>query len=295
MDNAFSHVHVYYDGAPMGLADYPAGTRFGPRTSRDFELVWIVSGDVEWICNDETYQMPQGSLCLCKPGTRDSFIWDPQKRTRHGFIHFSVDDPHQVLGPVHEWPLIFHCGREEFLIRLLNHVIHMGQDPDPISQSLAQQGLKHALLCFIYQRAEGIQVDSGIEDHPIIAKAMRYLRDFWRQHGMTSPSVEQIANGIDVSRGHLVRIFKQEIGMSPAHCIRGLRLDHAAMMLSRSNISVQDIAEECGFENQFHFSRAFKQQYGLAPSDYRKEIQAGKQQPMIVRAKVRQLVRYLSN
>ena len=279
----------------MGLADYPAGTRFGPRTCSSFELGWIVSGDVEWICDDEVYQMPQGSVCLCKPGVRDYFIWDPNKRTRHGYIHFFVDDPHQVLGPVQDWPVIFQCGREEFLIRLLNHVIHTGQNPDPISQSLAHQGLKHALLCFVYQRAEGIQADSGVEDHPIIAKSMEYLRDYWRQHGMSSPSVEQIANGIDISRGHLVRIFKQEIGMSPANCIRGLRLYHAAMMLSRSNISVQDIAEECGFENQFHFSRVFKQEYGIAPSAYRKEIQSGKQRAMIVRAKVRSLARYLNN
>jgi AraC-like DNA-binding protein len=292
---AFDQIHVNWDGNPMGIADYPAGARLGPRTCPNFEFVWIISGDVEWTCGDETFPLPQGSVCLVRPGDRDAFVWDPKKRTRHGFIHFNVDDPHQVMGPLREWPQVYHCGREEFLIRLLNHLIHLAQHPDPISQSLAQQSLKHALLCFVFRRAEGVQADSGLEEHPIIAAAMDYVRDFWKHHHMASPSVDQIAHAVGVSRGHLVRLFKQEIGMSPAHCLRGIRLDHAAMMLARSNISVQHISEECGFENQFHFSRAFKQQYRVSPRTFRQDAHAGKQRPMLVKAKIRELSRYLQS
>ncbi len=282
------HILVQHANS-MGVADYPAGASFGPRHCTNYEFVWIVSGDVEWIADDERYAMPAGSVCLCRPGETDSFIWDPGKRTRHGFIHFEIEDKNHVLGNPRDWPRIIQCGEEQFLIRLLNHVIYTAQADDRISQTLAVQGLKHALLCFIYERAQGVSVETGIEEHPIISKSMDYVRNQWQLHGMHSPAVEEIAAAIDVSRGHLVRIFKQELGVSPAQCLRNIRLDHAAMILARSDISVQDIAEECGFENQFHFSRAFKQQYKVSPKQYRIDIKAGTYQPKLIRAKQRRL------
>ena len=291
--NSLDHVEIDLSNHGRGLADYPAGSRFGPRHCASYEFVWIIAGDVEWICNDSSFQLPQGSVCLCKPGDHDSFIWDPRKRTRHGSIHFNLSDTQQVLGPSAAWPQVLHCGREEFLIGFLNHVMHLAQADDSISQVLAVQGLKHALSCFIYQRALGIRVDTSIEEHPLIQAAMNYVHQQWAALGMHNPAVVEIAASIGISRGHLVRLFKQEIGLSPAQCIRNIRLDQAALMLARSDIRIQDIADDCGFENQFHFSRAFKQQYHISPRHYRDEIKAGKQQTHLVKAKIRQLSRNL--
>ncbi|NRA38728.1 MAG: AraC family transcriptional regulator [Planctomycetes bacterium] len=280
---------LYKDSNAMGIADYPAGSRFGPRNSQSFEFVWIISGDVEWICDGESHLMAPGSICLVQPDAVDSFIWDSHQRTRHGYIHFQIKDHDSEQLARQNWPKTFQCGNDEFLLRLLNHVIFLAQNKDDISQNLAAQGLNHATLCFIHQRAQGVRVDSGIEENPYIQKSMEYVRSQWRARGMHNPAVDDIATAVGLSRGHLVRLFTNELGMSPAQCIRSIRLDHAANMLTRSNMTVQDISEECGFENQFHFSRAFKKAYTLSPRHYREHILAGKQVAFPVRAKVQQL------
>jgi transcriptional regulator GlxA family with amidase domain len=57
--------------------------------------------------------------------------------------------------------------------------------------------------------------------------------------------------------------------------VRLARLDRAATLLVRSNFSVQEIAELCGFASAFHFSRRFKEAYGQSPRELRQQVRAG--------------------
>ena len=51
--------------------------------------------------------------------------------------------------------------------------------------------------------------------------------------------------------------------------LQRLRLQRAALLLASRADSVKQLAEQCGFKNEYHFSTAFKRQHGLAPSHYR--------------------------
>lgn len=70
--------------------------------------------------------------------------------------------------------------------------------------------------------------------------------------------------------GRSLSSFKREFyeiyGESPAHWIREQRLKKAHQILLSSSLSVADVAYSLGFENPTHFSRIFKQRYGVAPS-----------------------------
>ncbi|MBQ4398783.1 MAG: helix-turn-helix transcriptional regulator [Bacteroidales bacterium] len=64
----------------------------------------------------------------------------------------------------------------------------------------------------------------------------------------------------------LMSLFQAIYGESPARWIREQRLRKAHEMLQSTSLSVTDIAYSLGFENPTHFSRIFKQSYGISPS-----------------------------
>ena len=73
-----------------------------------------------------------------------------------------------------------------------------------------------------------------------------------------------------VSRDHLIRLFRQQIGQTPAQFILERRVSKAAQQLIFSADSIEQIAERHGFLDRFHFSRMFKARMGTPPATYRK-------------------------
>jgi AraC-like DNA-binding protein len=58
-----------------------------------------------------------------------------------------------------------------------------------------------------------------------------------------------------------------------------LKLQAARPLLMRTNLTIKEISERCGFENPLYFSRRFSQTYGCSPSDFREQLRSGKMVP----------------
>lgn len=80
-----------------------------------------------------------------------------------------------------------------------------------------------------------------------------------------------IAQHVNVSVRHLERLFQSEIGMSPLAFAFELRLNNAFNLLVTTKNSIIDIALECGFLSNSHFSRCFRNVHGKTPSQVREE------------------------
>ena len=85
----------------------------------------------------------------------------------------------------------------------------------------------------------------------------------------TPLSTEFIAQHVRVSNRHLERLFLAAIGMSPSTFALKLRLSNAYNLLVTTNNSIIDIAMQCGFSSNSHFSRSFRGAHGKTPSQVR--------------------------
>src|SRR5262245_45898648 len=72
-----------------------------------------------------------------------------------------------------------------------------------------------------------------------------------------------------VSEFHFKRVFRQVLGVSPAGCVRKIRLDHAAHQLLLGARPIPAIAEECGYRELASFYRAFRARFGETPAAFR--------------------------
>ena len=83
---------------------------------------------------------------------------------------------------------------------------------------------------------------------------------------LTLDEMSRVAN---VTASHFCRLFKAEIGGSPAKYFKQLRMQRAREMLETTPLSVKEIMSGVGILDESHFVRDFKLAYGLPPRKYR--------------------------
>lgn len=84
--------------------------------------------------------------------------------------------------------------------------------------------------------------------------------------------LKKLAADLSVSESHLRASFRRETGMSLGQHLRRLRLQKAMGLLLQSDLSVTQVAERCGFDSIFTFSRTFRRFTGLTARDYRLQL-----------------------
>ena len=115
--------------------------------------------------------------------------------------------------------------------------------------------------------------------HQLIADALAQRpaeREDWLEKarqllggGSEAPTPQEIAATLGMSHDHFRKAFKAATGESPSAFRRRRRLAQASLMLQRSDLNLDMIADSLGFCDGFHLSKAFKAEYGQSPSAYR--------------------------
>lgn len=97
------------------------------------------------------------------------------------------------------------------------------------------------------------------------------IRQVVEQHYASPVTLPELAYLSGRSLSSFKRDFQNTYNAPPAQWIREHRLSKAKEMLQNTNLSVSDVCYSLGFENPTHFSRIFKEQYGISPSETLKE------------------------
>lgn len=97
-------------------------------------------------------------------------------------------------------------------------------------------------------------------------KVMQYIKENYMDSML---SVASIADHFSVSPSYLSRYMKDYMGRSLTDCIHEVRLEHAKLLLEKTDKPVAQIAEEVGYNSLHNFSRVFKRYEGITPTDYR--------------------------
>jgi AraC-like DNA-binding protein len=268
-----------------GVVLYPPGTSLASRRLRDYEIVWMIEGTAVWEHDGVAENLDPGTVVLSRPGTTESYTWDARRRTQHGFFHFDIRTPIAGLPPPEQWPYVRRLEAGDALRPILYHIAWLLGSRPPHWESASESALKHALVMFVHDLTRTAS-NVGPARHPVIERAMEYVRRAWSDR-CKSCSLAELAAAAGSSPTHLSRLFRAELGVSPGRALRGLRIQRAATLLSRTSLSVQAIAELVGFATQFHFSDAFRRSYRMSPTEYRKHAMSGHSLPTLLLGRLR--------
>ena len=103
-------------------------------------------------------------------------------------------------------------------------------------------------------------------DQAFLKKALEVLQAHYMDHDFTA---ETFAEKLNISLRSLHRKLKALTGQTPSKMIWNARLQQAASLLRSSGLRITEIAFEVGYTDSGHFSRRFRDYYGVSPSEYR--------------------------
>ena len=95
-------------------------------------------------------------------------------------------------------------------------------------------------------------------------------RDLLRDEASTPRGVRDVAARVGVHPVHLAREFRRHFDQSPADYLRYCRVERAVALLSQTSAPLSQIALDCGFADQSHFTKAFRRVFGEPPATFRR-------------------------
>ncbi|MBV9561369.1 MAG: helix-turn-helix transcriptional regulator, partial [Bradyrhizobium sp.] len=141
------------------------------------------------------------------------------------------------------------------------------------SCSLLAESVSHAIA----NRLMTISRLDGRPSLPAVARQLssrrvRAVREFVESNLADCIKLADLAAICSLSSEHFIRMFKSAVGVSPHRYVLGVRIVRAKQLLANRECSLADIAHECGFAHQQHFTSTFRRMTGFTPGAYRRSM-----------------------
>ena len=159
------------------------------------------------------------------------------------------------------------------VVTLLQQMLRELESSDQFSADMIIAMLGQVLMLLLRQ-AEAPATDkpkasnSLNSENQIIRRAQQYISDHLRE----KLSVPLVAKMVDVSPSYLTALFHKNLQISPAEYIRRLKLQESKQMIRENSRTSTEIAAALQYSTVHHFSRQFKEKFGITPTEYARSV-----------------------
>lgn len=264
--------------------------KIGPRHLWDYEILYLKQGRLRITIEQKTYEGVPGDIFIFKPRQLHSILLVGHEPLRQPHVHFDLIE--QTNSP--DLRISFRTEKE------MNEVERTQFRADLLSKDPLQLPnhirLPHPAVFeqMLYELIQEFSMKLPLYEMNCKAMMIRMLTYLAReQQWSRSPNVQshiqtlmniqqylhsyeheisllKLADQFCISKYYLNRLFSDAFGMGPIQYHQMMRIQKAKQLLQYTNMSIQEIADQLGYQNIHSFSRAFKNKEGVAPSQFRK-------------------------
>ncbi|MDE7403730.1 MAG: AraC family transcriptional regulator, partial [Lachnospiraceae bacterium] len=269
---------VYLGLYEFGWEQCDPSHSFGPAARNHYLFHLCLSGTGTLIANNTkgesiTYQIKSGQGFMLFPHQICTYIADHDIPWEYAWVEFDglrAKETVELAGFSLDQP-IYRANRKDIAEimkeELLYIVAHKEESPFHLIGHL------YLFIDGLVRSSASTQVNKG-----------NSLRDFYikeafsfiEQNFQNDITVEDIAASCGLNRSYFGKIFHENTGKSPQEFLISYRMSKARELLKLTGLSIADIGNAVGYSNQLHFSRAFKNVYGISPRQWRNENGGGK-------------------
>lgn len=272
-------------------SNFPFYIQYGTHDERmmlhmhaDFcELVIVLEGTATHIVSNEKYTVQKGDVFVISNDTVHGY--EDAKNFVICNIMFQMDDMFSKSYDI--WKLEgFHAlfVIEPYLAKdcLFQSCLRLSLSQFNVIEHLVQKMMKEyqeksdgwmtslnnnfILLALELSRAYNINPNAENKLLMQLIKPISYIENFY----MESITMDLLARQANLSSRQLTRLFQRAYHTSPGNYLLQFRIQKAKTLLNYSELSICDIAYQCGFNDSNYFSRQFQNLIGLTPTQFRK-------------------------
>ncbi len=246
-----------------------------PHAHKDFEISFIVKGNLELTTSNHTYTLSEG----------DVFIMNPYQRHE-----LQASTPALVMSlqiPAAFFLIFFpNISHVEFISDVIKKDNVIKKEISELLYALAKEYFRkeelfefrcaimiNQLFYYLLQNVEyTVNSESEAKNKRIKGKRIRRIMHYIDAHYTEKIQLSHIAEEENLDLYYLSHFFKETFGMPFQTYVNRLRCEHARQLLLVTDYSLLDICMESGFSDPKYFNKSFKEQYGCAPKQYRKNF-----------------------
>lgn len=244
---------------------------FGPAARNHYLFHYILSGTGTLMADDskgvtQTYSIKSMQGFMIFPNQITTYVADKQLPWEYVWLEFDglrVKSLLDTIGLSLDKP-VYHARNKNLREDMANEMLYISRHKDESPFHLI--GHLYLFLDYLLRSAADEQLEHGSKLREFyIHEALTYI-----EHNFQNEiTIEDIAGVCGLNRTYFGKIFKEALGKTPQEFLLNYRMLKAAELLKLTSLSIGDVGLAVGYANQMHFSRAFKNNYGISPREWR--------------------------
>ena len=231
------------------------------------ELTYVDQGALHSVADGQDLLLKQGDLVIYGPDQWHMQYADIGVAPRFVTISFGLEG--MELAPLMNRKFT----APQNVVTLLQNMLREQERMDSFSNEIILSQLNLLLLLLLREsaapRGGKLQTSNAIHsENEIIRQAQQYISTHIRE----KLSVPLVARQVDVSPSYLTALFHKNLQISPGEYIRRIKLQESKQMIRENNLNFTEIAAELQYSTVHHFSRQFKEKFGITPTEYAKSV-----------------------
>lgn len=274
--------HIFSDERFLDMTVYQYGYEkcaplhsYGPFVRNHYLFHYVISGkgtlSVTQTGGDGSfiYQIGARSGFLIEPGRINVYCADQKYPWEYVWVEFDGLRAKELMkeaGLSNDAP-VYHPVSNDAADHLHSEMMRLTRYPDN-SRPLAIVGQLYLILDALIQ---GSSTKKKLQSGKLSRFYAQEALSFIEQNYQLPITVEDMANRCNLDRSYFGKVFKDMIGQSPQDFLIRYRLSKATSLLVSTSLPIGDISTQVGYPNPLHFSRAFRNVYGISPRQYRQQ------------------------